>query len=140
MPSELSWFIQDRVFYLRLFDEITFEEMQQTNQQGIEMLEAGTAPVHVIMDDEDLKKAPVNLSQVTGTLKIYRHAALGWIVVIGESKTIGKYISSLMAQLFRVQYQRSPTIQGALDFLHEQDGTLDWSKADYSVLSQRENS
>ena len=137
MTSEIQWLIYNRVMYVKLSGEISLDEMREYNEYAIQLIDEGIAPVHAILDDEDVQKIPMSVNELSNVLRVFRHPGRGWLVAIGNSGRVERMILSLMTQFFRAQFQRFESTKEALDFLREQDETLDWSQADYSVLGER---
>lgn len=130
MTSELQWYVEGRVLYLRLSGVVSTEEGRQNNQRAIEMIDAGQPPVYTILHDQDLQKVEASLAEMTRTLEVYRHPSLKWIVAVGDSSASTRFLTSILSRLFRVSFHRCNTLEQAVDFLRAKDPTIDWTKAD----------
>jgi hypothetical protein len=137
MPSELKWFVEDRVIYLSLSGVVAIDEGRQNNQQAVQMIDSGKPPVHTILVDKDVEKINASLSDMVKTMEVYRHPWLKWIVAVGDSTPSTKFLTSILSRLFRVSFHRVSTLQEAIDFLKNQDPTIDWTQADESLLSEQ---
>jgi hypothetical protein len=137
MPSELKWLVESRVIHLRLIGVVTVDEGRQNNEKAVQMIDSGKPPVHTILVDKEVVKIDASLSDMVKTMEVYRHPWLKWIVAVGDSTPSTKFLTSILSKLFRVSFHRVATLQEAIDFLKNQDPTIDWTQADESILSEQ---
>jgi hypothetical protein len=78
----------------------------------------------------------MNLGEMQRMLEIYKHPSLGWVISVGNKNPLFQFFASVIAQIYRARARRFNTIQEALDFLREQDTTLNWDEADNTVFTE----
>lgn len=83
MPYTIEWYIPQRVLRGAVWGTQTLEELTESNQKMMSLLDEGTPLVHFILDDSRLERTPVNLKQLQNTLAFGRHRSLGWILLVG---------------------------------------------------------
>lgn len=128
MPIEVSWLVPNRVIMARGYGMVTPEENAESDRQVIELLNTGTAPIHVVMDVQAVEQFP--LYQIDDEVKNVRrmtdHPALGWATICGTTNPMVRFMSSIVARLTGVRFRIFKTLDEGLDFLKEQDDTIDW--------------
>lgn len=124
MTHESSWLVAERVIQLRVSDTITMETIQVINAELLDMLETGTAPVHVINDMQGLKGFPNNLIQVKSLLTYMNHSKLGWEVIVSQPNPLVRFFASAITQIAGARMKMVPTLEEAYYALTRLDQTL----------------
>ncbi len=135
MEPIFEWYIKDRVIFHRGFGEQTLEIIQKNNNRFIQMIEEGSAPVHVIVDARQVSLLPTPLFRLSQTTSFFKHLSLGWFIAITNSPTI-YFIAGFLPQIVGLPHYRVVRdLDSAIAFLKEKDLTLDWSKAKQDILT-----
>lgn len=134
MAHDIRWYVMGRVLYVRLWGTILVEEGQQVSDQSSQMLNSGQPLVHIILNSAELEKIPTSISQLQKTMQVYQHPSMGWLVEMGSSNPFVKFVSVMLARLYRVRYRRAATLDEAVAFLKTRDATVNWADADEQVL------
>ncbi len=88
------------------------------------MLNAGMAPVHVIIDAAELSNKPVNFQQINQVSASIRNPAVGWWVMVNAGKMVG-FTASVLSKLVGVKLKTAATIKEARTILERVDLTLE---------------
>jgi hypothetical protein len=59
---------------------------------------------------------------------------LGWVIPVGDMGAANLFRSTVFSQFFGVRVYPCRTVHEAINYLRQQDATLDWDRADYSLL------
>jgi len=118
----VKWIVPQRIVVLQGVGDQTLETLEASINQLMELIEDGTAPVHIVIDNRHVGQFPKNI-KVLGKLLI-KHEKAGHIMAIGGtplSKFIGKMLANLAGAntLFF-----KDTMEDALEWLHKNDRTL----------------
>src|SRR5215207_7753219 len=123
MPFTTDWLQQNRIIRTQLVGKLTEQEAKDMSEAHAKFLDAGTAPVHLIVDVTKLDAIPINLRQNTSMGEYLRHPSLGWTVLVGGS-TLVNFMVSVLGQVFHMKQARRETVEEALTFLAMQDETV----------------
>lgn len=124
MAYEISWYHQDRVLYVRFWDNLTLDEAQQISAINTRHLAEGTPPVHIVVDITQLQTFPTNIRFNTGVTSYLKSSNLGWVVVVGEMNALLNFALAIIGQFARIMYTRRDSLESALEFLQKRDSTL----------------
>ncbi|MBI1279096.1 MAG: hypothetical protein GC179_13290 [Anaerolineaceae bacterium] len=134
MEPIFEWYIKDRVIFHRGFGDQSLEQIQQNNNRFIEMIEAGRAPVHIIVDAQQVSLIPIPLFRLSQTTSFFKHPSLGWFVAI-PGNPITRFIAGFLPQIAGLHHYRvMRDFDSAAAFLKEKDVTLDWSKVNHNLF------
>ena len=123
MPFEIRWCVENRVIYERVTGDVDFESTASAADQVSGLLNAGVAPVHMVIEMTDLKSFPTNVSKIHTVTQFMRSPALGWVVVIG-SNPLATFFINVIRQIIKFPVVHQPSFDQALAHLREQDPTL----------------
>ena len=123
MPFITNWLQENRIIRTQLTGKLTEQEAKDMSDAHAKFLDAGAAPVHLIVDVTRLEAIPINLRQNTSMGEYLRHPSLGWTVLVGGS-TLVNFMVSVLGQVFHMKQARRETLQEALAFLATQDETI----------------
>lgn len=133
MPYQHEWYVVGRVILARVWGDQDIDEITRSSSELVSKLDAGTPLVHILLDDSQLGKAPINLGQLGNALSFARHKALGWIVLVGEGSRVTNFVVEMLGKIARVNVRREATFEQAVDFLKGRDITIDWQAADQTA-------
>lgn len=127
----MHWLIANRV----IKGNITDYTHEKTCSEILALLDSGTAPVHIILDDSALTKTSLLPLNLLSTANIARHPNLGRIVCIGPEDHQAPFIDRVIVRAYRVNLNRVSTFQEAWATLLSKDDTLKTS-FDENTLAQ----
>lgn len=138
MPYQVSWCIPQRVIFTRMYGVITLEEVTQSNNAYMELFQSCDERVHSLVDLSKIEKFPLNIPQIMKAMKIDHEREPGWVIIVQKPNPILGHIATMIAQIAikQIRLRVMNDLQGAIQFLLEQDATLD-PKA-FSALTQQE--
>jgi hypothetical protein len=136
MPYEHRWYVERRIIYSKVWGDQDIDELTRSSSEVQSMMEQGIPLVHMLMDDSQLGKVPVNLSQLMKAIS-GRHANLGWVIMIGQGSRIPNFLMDMLTKIFRSNVRREPTLEKAVEFLKGTDITIPWTEDDnHSIPSK----
>lgn len=136
MSHSINWYIEKRIIYFQVSGDISMEEIFEGNSKIEAFLNEGNAPVHIIVDDEDVKKMPINIRELNGKFTAMRNPNVGRIIEIGQLNPLLRYLMPMIAQLARINLIHRTTVADAMEYLANTDKTLNWEDANDAVLMQ----
>ncbi len=80
MPFTTQWLQENRIIRTQLLGKLSEQEAKEMSAAHAQLLDAGTAPVHLVVDVTGLDSIPINLRQNTAMGEYLRHPSLGWTV------------------------------------------------------------
>jgi hypothetical protein len=131
MAIDVSWYIQSRVIRIHAYGETpSIEDIQRVSSQVQALFDAGTTPVHILLDDEDAGALPASVSMLKDTLNFTEEyiSQAGWVVGVGKPPIVAKVVFPLLMKIVRASYVRVATIEDAIQFLSSKDETLSISE------------
>lgn len=84
MAYDADYLYERRVILARLFDTFTKEDARKFNEQCIDLIRCGTAPVHVILDVRDIRNVTVSIRDMFTIMSARREPQLGCVLVVGD--------------------------------------------------------
>lgn len=124
MAYTIQWHTDKRILYERIHGDVTFDELEQMRIDVKPYLAAGIEPIHTLIDVRDIEHYPqVNLKELVGSVKIEGQQSNGWVILITSNKAI-RFLASIVFQLNGRRSHAVSSIEAALAFILERDGTL----------------
>lgn len=123
MPSEVSWFREPRIIRSRAFDEISLDETIEVGEKIDAMMSAGVGPVHHLIDVTEMTRFPTSISGLKRALVYIDNPNCGQVVVYGGS-SLAITFAQIIFRMLNARYRLFNTEDEALDFLAEQDPSL----------------
>lgn len=126
MPYEVSWYQNLRVIYWRIWGQVTLEDVAQMRNDQQKLLSEGTTLVHTISNITDVVNFPTDLRQLKEALDGVNHPHLGWILVVGTTSPLKRFVTTTVAQIVipNVRLRMFNTIEEAVEFLKHVDETI----------------
>ncbi|MBA3873824.1 MAG: hypothetical protein H0X30_32225 [Anaerolineae bacterium] len=123
MPVQLSWYLENRVILMVNHDGSSDQELLELDQPVINYLNQSNASlVHLIWNNNDSKYMPsIN---ATKALQFPKHPQFGWTITVGLNNPLQRFIVAVANAFFKSRVRMVNTMDEALDFLNEVDGTL----------------
>lgn len=130
LDYKLNWLVDKRVIYLQIAGEYSLETLRQVVPSVKLMVDAGTAPVHVIWDMTGITKMPKNIREPVHELTILKdHPHGGWITMISNSVMM-RFAGQIATVFLGAKYRSVGSYNEAVETLSR----IDQSVAD--VLKQ----
>ena len=86
LDYKIGWLIENRVIHMQIFGDYELEPTRRLVTDAKKLVDAGTAPVHVIWDMTGMTKMPTNLREPLNEMGALRyHPNGGWITMITNS-------------------------------------------------------
>ncbi len=123
MAYEIGYSIDQRVIFVRVYGDYTYEDAHDSNVTAIELIRSGVGPVHIIIDSHEMGSFKIGLSQLRETITMFREPNIGWIIAIGVNPMI-RFIGSMVMQMGHVNFRFVENMNDALDTLQRVDLTL----------------
>ena len=122
MPYQMSWLVEKRVIYARLYNHVTSQELAAYYQEMVAYSRKSELLLHTITDSTDIKGMDMSLRDLQNT-PFADIRNLGWAVFISPSK-INRFFASVITQLSKKRGRQFITLQEGLKFLQDIDDTL----------------
>jgi hypothetical protein len=126
VPFDSGWYINERLSYLKYYGEVTDAEVQVAYDVMAEMVERGTAPVHILIDASEIESFPTMASEPDAAIEVEH---LGWIMLAADGDVTAS-LSESMAALANNRFQAYEDLDSALRFLMAVDTSLHLERID----------
>ena len=135
MPYSIDWYIEEEIIYTRYFGVVTADELRQSLLDGRSLIENSPRPhVHTLTDVGDVTQ-PVS---PTESLRVIRevgsHERSGWNIILREQSILIKMGVAFGTSVLKSRNKAFDTLEEADAFLKEYDPTLNWERADRSIV------
>ncbi len=122
MPYEISWLVDKRVLYTRMYGFVTGEELNAQNKDIGEYARQSELLLHTINDGIGVTGTSMGLRDLQNT-QFNSLDNLGWAIYVSPSK-MNRFFASVITQLSKKRGRQFATLGEALKFLNEMDDTL----------------
>ncbi len=122
MPYEISWLVDKRVLYTRMYGFVTSEELNAQNKDIGEYARHSELLLHTINDGISVTGTSMGLRDLQNT-QFNDLGNLGWAIYVSPSK-MNRFFASVITQLSKKRGRQFSTLDEALKFLNEMDDTL----------------
>lgn len=127
MPTQIEWFLENRIILHTNSGILTLEEHRLINQQTRRLLIDGTAPIHIISDNRELSwigSIASTAMSVTQNYAWLNQSKLGYVILVGTPRPSERGLINGLLGNFKASLQIVTSIEEALTYLREQDETL----------------
>lgn len=121
MPYEIKWLLENRIVYMRDYDECVLEDLRDAVEDLYKLLGDGEKPVHLIHDNRDVTKYPISMETLKSVVK--KHANMGWIVFVSQDK-LARFITVVLSTAVGQSAKHAETLDEAMAILRKVDLTL----------------
>ncbi len=122
MPYEISWLVEKRVVYTRMYGFVTGEELANQNKDMTPFVKSSVQLLHTITDATDGIGTDVKLRDLQKA-NFTDIDNLGWAIYVSPSK-MNRFFASVITQLSHKRGRQFATLEEALNFLSDIDDTL----------------
>ncbi len=122
MPYEMSWLVDKRVIYARLYGYVTEEELASYYQSMVTLAQDSELLLHTLTDSSGMTGMKMSFRELQnmGFSGIHN---LGWAILISPSK-LNRFFASVITQLSHKRGRQFATLEEGLQFLQEIDDSL----------------
>lgn len=119
MPTELSWFVENRIMLLKVIGAIEADTMHTAMQEVSANLDASAEVlIHLIIDVRHGENNVMNLkARVEAVRPVLEHAQCGWVILVGQTNPVANFLSSTTAQVFKARFRSFKTAEEGIEFL-----------------------
>ena len=122
MPYEISWLVDKRVLYTRMYGYVTGEDLRNNNADMEAFVQDSELLLHTVTDATETTGTDMGLRDLQST-PFTSVENLGWGIYISPSK-MNRFFASVITQLSKKRGRQFETLDEALKFLNEMDDTL----------------
>ena len=135
MPFSVEWFVENQVIYSEMWGNMSLEDIRQHSIACIECMSQTTRFVHMIVDLKSMQTLPLNAIQLRRAGTVLDQPNMGWMVLIAEDRSYMYVVKLVMQMVTKTRTRVVSSLDEAIEFLREQDQTIDWSQAGDSAFS-----
>src|SRR3954465_2283693 len=122
MPYKVSWLVDKRVIYTRLYGLVTSEGLSAQKEQMVPLIQSSDQLLYIITDGSDTTGTSMGLRDLQKT-QFADAANLGWAVYISPKK-MDRFFASVITQLLKKRSREFATLEEGIRFLQSVDETL----------------
>jgi hypothetical protein len=121
MPSQVFWYVENRILYTLNTGDLTPDDFRSMNQQISRFMRESSQRVHVIMDSTRALTLPgLNDIERGHILKYLGEPHCGWTVAVGKNIQL-RMISTFISALFSARFHNAATLDEAMQFIRQID-------------------
>lgn len=123
MPTQSSWYLQDRIVLVRAIGKLTTDEMLADDRTLVNnfLNKTKAEKVHIIFDNSKATGSPPIWA--FRKLKFHKHPKAGWTVTFGGNKFIN-FMASIAAQISNRSLRMFNSLDECLAHLKQIDKSL----------------
>ena len=119
----IYWLIPDRVIYFKLQRNATIDMVKADNQELVQLLNEGQAPIYIIADAKDIGLIPSDINATAKANTFTTHPKLDKIIAVNTNK-LHQILGRVIARMSRNEVRFVQTTENALELLKREDTTL----------------
>lgn len=133
MPTNLSWFVENRMLRLNIIGSIEVDTMLTAMQEVSAKLDASNAVLlHLIIDVRHGENNVMNLkARVEAVRPVLEHPKCGWVVLVGQTNPVANFLSSTTAQVFKARFRSYKSAEDGIAFLRSVISDFEIPELDY---------
>jgi len=134
MPHSMNWYVEGHIVYARFEGVVTIDEFREFMAKLFSYFDQSPALlVHVIADNRRITRS-LSIREIVSVVK-KPHEKMGWYIEVNTNINPVRFISNIASQVFRIRNRTFATLDEATAFLKNQDQSIQWDKADTSVIA-----
>src|SRR3982751_297543 len=122
MPYQLSWLVEKRVIYTRLYGLVTSAELSAQKEEMEPLIQSSDQLLYIITDGTDTTGTDMGLRDLQKT-QFADTPNLGWSVYISPKK-MDRFFASVITQLWKKRSREFATLDEGIRFLQSVDESL----------------
>ncbi len=99
MGHAISWLIEGYVIYAQYYGVVDLSEYDEGGKIYAQMIKAGNAPVHILVDAIRVTKGPHDVAKMVELIRDYQSPGIGWVLTVTQNK-LERFFASLVMQMF----------------------------------------
>lgn len=123
MSYRLSWLVDNRLLYTKIWNEYTLDELVQVEEEGKILIRNGTPLVHLLIDFRLMTEYPSNLREIVARSSVFREPNAGWVVVLTNNRMV-QFLTSIVAGVSQARFRAFDSWDSALKFLVSIDSAM----------------
>ncbi|MEP6984246.1 MAG: hypothetical protein ABI970_01510 [Chloroflexota bacterium] len=122
MAYELSWLVDKRVLYTRMYGFVTGADLDIQKKEMELYIQQSEQLLHMITDATDMTGTNMGLRDLQ-KMQFASAANLGWAIYVSPNK-MNRFFASVVTQLMKKRGREYATLEEGLRFLQDMDDTL----------------
>ncbi len=136
MPYSIDWYIENEIIYIAYSGVMTPDEMIESLTTAKDFVTSSPrALVHNICDVGAVTQALSPKEVMNVVRQIETHPRSGWSINLREKSMLVKMGVMLGTSIFKLRSRTFDTLAEARAFLSEMDPTLNWERANHSLVA-----
>lgn len=130
MTIHVRWLVENRIILAHFSEDINGEQLRTYLDVSFEMRDTANEIqgefgdfVHTITDGTEITKQAVDLGTIQQIMQSLRSQKVGWSLYVSP-KGMDRFLSSLAHQFAGIRFQSFATMDEAIQFLRENDESL----------------
>jgi len=125
MSINISWYMENRILFIKVPQEVSIEEIKYMSSQISDAIQVGEAPIHVIFDASEMQTFPNNVKSLMQAMQIFlKHPKMGWNFAINPNRLI-LFLGTVVSRALGMnKYRAVASVDEALEILYRVDSTL----------------
>lgn len=125
MPVETQWLVNERIVYVRLYAQVTHEDLVISDLMVQALMDVATQTVHSIVDRTSMTTAPpLNMRAFVEMVRSLCHERQGEFVVVSQPDRLTDLFLYSVNLLTGVNATRAASLRAAMQLLAERDDSL----------------
>lgn len=125
MSHSTDWYQEGHVILTTFSENLTIEELRENDAVILDMVSSSNEKVHLVIDVTKLKKFPTKVGEIRQSAARYlQRDNMGWLVVIGFSNPLIRFLSSVITQLSNINLIQVDSIDEAITRLQKIDPVI----------------
>ncbi|MBA3870817.1 MAG: hypothetical protein H0X30_16880 [Anaerolineae bacterium] len=122
MPYAISWLVDKRVLYTRMYGFVTGADLDIQKKEMELYIQQSEQLLHMITDATDMTGTNMGLRDLQ-KMQFASAANLGWAIYVSPNK-MNRFFASVVTQLMKKRGREYATLEEGLRFLQDMDDTL----------------
>lgn len=122
MPYKVSWLVEKRIIYTRMYGFVTSEELSAQKEEMEPLIQSSDQLLYIVTDGTDTTGTSMGLRDLQKT-QFADATNLGWAIYISPKK-MDRFFASVITQLLKKRSREFATLEEGIRFLQSVDETL----------------
>ena len=117
MSYKISWYIENRVVIIRMYGDITTDEMSSSFNEFSEFLKVGTEHIYLLVDLREVTKFPLNFRDMFQEMGKFRfHERIAWTITL-TSNVLISFFGAMASKVIHMPTRTFKTLEEADAFI-----------------------
>lgn len=122
MAYQTTWLLPGRVIHVQYFGRLTADELQAQSDTTKAMVNAGSAPVHIIVDTLNMTRLDVSLGDMRAIIG-QKADNIGWTLIVRHNDFV-QFFATVVMKMAQARYAFMDSMDDAAAFLRDHDDSL----------------